>query len=295
LWKPKIQRTDGDYTNGIRVSLSRSVAPLWGRLIRSAAPCTGRESEQARCLTTEFALAQQMYTPSTAYREPSLSDRPFVGWLHADVTGNVVSAKRLTSFRIEAGFTGRATLAEALQRSFHAIAGANDDPGWKYQLGFAPLGALSYTDRLRVVLAKSHGQSFIDLLPTWSAQVGNSRTVASGEIAARAGFHLAHPWSLASRTSEGLHRFGVWFYGGFRESFVAYDETLDRSWSRDGSSYSVDRIPWVSGYQFGVAVHRHSLTITFGGNHDAREYETETNPHTYGSLTINVDHGGSAR
>jgi hypothetical protein len=291
LWKPKIERTDGDYSNGVRVSISRSMAPLWGRLMRSAAPCTGHETGHTRCLTTEIALTQQMYTPSTAIGQPQILDRPFVGLLHADVTANVVSTKRITSVRIEAGFTGRATLAEALQRSFHRIAGTNDAPGWKYQLGFLPIGGVTYTDRLRKVLATSNGRSIVDLLPGWSAQAGNSRTGANGEVVARAGYHLSHPWSLAARTAEGSQRFGVWAYGGVRESFVAYDETLDRRWSRNGSSYSVERIPWVASYQFGVAARRHSLTITFGGTHDAREYETEVGPHSYGSLTVIIDHG----
>ena len=78
FWLPKIQRPDGEYTNGLRVSLTRSVAPLWGRLVRSMAPCTGTEGTGRRCLTTEFALAQQMYTPLNAYNEP----RPITCRIH---------------------------------------------------------------------------------------------------------------------------------------------------------------------------------------------------------------------
>ncbi|MDQ2768858.1 MAG: lipid A deacylase LpxR family protein, partial [Gemmatimonadota bacterium] len=61
FWLPQKQRPDGEYTNGLRVSLSRSLAPLWGRFVKSAAPCTGKEARDQRCLTTEFAIAQQMY------------------------------------------------------------------------------------------------------------------------------------------------------------------------------------------------------------------------------------------
>lgn len=289
LWKPKIERTDGDYTNGLRVSISRSMAPLWGRLIPSAQPCTGHEVEHSRCLTTELALAQQIFTPTTAYEGPVPGDRPFAGWLHADMTANVISQRRMQSVRIDAGFTGRATLAEAVQRTFHRIAGTNDDPGWKYQLGFLPVGSVTYTDRVRAVLVAANGQSIVDVVPSLSAQAGNSRTAASGEVVARAGYHLAHPWSLAARSRNGSRGFGIWLYGGIRESLVAYDETLDRSWSAGGSHYSVKRIPWVASYQFGIAARRHSLTITFGGTHDAREYETEVAPHSYGSLSIVVD------
>ncbi|MDQ2767633.1 MAG: hypothetical protein M3Y30_10800, partial [Gemmatimonadota bacterium] len=51
IWLPSKQRPDGEYTNGIRISLSRAMAPLWGRLVPSAAPCTGHEAIGARCLT----------------------------------------------------------------------------------------------------------------------------------------------------------------------------------------------------------------------------------------------------
>ncbi|HEY7860534.1 MAG TPA: lipid A-modifier LpxR family protein, partial [Gemmatimonadaceae bacterium] len=131
IWLPQKERPDGEYTNGLRVSLSRSAAPLWGRFVLSAAPCTGRESAGTRCLTTEFAIAQQMYTPEplshhasdlesrrtsaqsrvltgesasdSVISAPIPGDRPFAGWLHGDVTANIISEKRLTSFGLVAG------------------------------------------------------------------------------------------------------------------------------------------------------------------------------------------------
>ncbi|MBK5187265.1 MAG: DUF2219 family protein, partial [Gemmatimonadaceae bacterium] len=111
LWLPGKERPDGEYTNGLRISLSRSAAPLWGRLVGSASPCTGREAPTTRCLTTELAIAQQMYTPEplshraselasargparpafaaaqsasdSVISAPIPGDRPFAGWLHA--------------------------------------------------------------------------------------------------------------------------------------------------------------------------------------------------------------------
>ena len=132
IWLPQKERPDGEYTNGLRISLSRSSAPLWGRLVRSALPCSGRESPAQRCLTTELAIAQQMYTPEplshravdsagthSIVSAPIHGDRAFAGWLHADLTGNIISEKRLTSFAIVAGVTGSALGAAALQRGFH--------------------------------------------------------------------------------------------------------------------------------------------------------------------------------
>lgn len=290
LWLPKIERPDGEYTNGLRISLSRSVAPIWGHLIRSASQCTGRETAARRCLTTEFAIAQQMYTPLNAPNEPRPFDRPFAGWLHADVTANVISASRLRSFKLTTGFTGPATLAGDIQKAFHRAAGVTNGNGWRYQLGFSPAGSLTYVERLRVVLASPAGHTALDLLPSWSVQGGNSRSDAYGELVARAGFHIAHPWNPASRIREGSRSFGVWLYGGIRETVVAYDQTLDRDWVRNGSTYSVERIPWVNSYEFGVAVRRHSLMITLGGVCDAREYQTELASHPYGSLTVTMDH-----
>jgi hypothetical protein len=132
----------------------------------------------------------------------------------------------------------------------------------------------------------------MDIVPSWSAQAGNARTSAYGEIETRIGYHLAHPWSPAARTRAGARDFGIWIYGGMRESLVLYDQTLDRSYTKEGITYSVDRIPWVYSYDFGIAVRRHSLTITFGGTHDAKEYKTEeVQNHSYGTITITVDRG----
>jgi lipid A 3-O-deacylase len=304
IWLTQKERPDGEYTNGLRVSLSRSMAPLWGRLVRSAAPCTGRESATQRCLTTELALAQQMYTPeplshrgtdSTGkiiIHSPIPGDRAFAGWLHADATANIISERRLTSFGISAGITGAQSGAEALQRGFHRVIGQSDPPGWRYQLGFRPAANLSYADHLLASLSASDGHDFADVSPSWSVQAGSARTSASADIVARAGYHLAHPWSPAARARAGARDFGVWVYAGVRETVVAYDQLLDRSYVKNGSALSVSRIPWVNSYEFGIAMRRHSLTITFGGTHDGKEYRTEEVPnHSYGTITVTVDRG----
>ncbi|MDQ2932375.1 MAG: lipid A deacylase LpxR family protein [Gemmatimonadota bacterium] len=308
VWLPQKERPDGEYTNGIRVSLSRATAPLWGRLVRSAAPCTGREARGARCLTTEFAIAQQMYTPEplshrasqlipgapedSTISAPIPGDRPFAGWLHADVTANIISEQRLTSLGIVAGITGRESGAEALQKGFHHVIGQVDPPGWRYQLGFFPAASVSYTDHLRYAVTAPDGHDFFDVLPSWSAQLGNARTSAYGELEARIGYHLSHPWSPAARARAGARDFGVWLYGGVRESLVAYDQLLDRSYAKNDTTFSVDRIPWVNSYDFGIAIRRHFLTIAFGGTHVGKEYKTEEVPnHSYGTLTVTVDRG----
>ncbi len=290
LWLPKSERTDGEYTNGLRVSLSRYSAPLWGRLFHSSRPCNAKESSAQHCLTTEFAIAQQIYTPLNAENEPRPFDRPFVGWLHVDGTANVITTSRLRSVRLTAGFTGPPTLARNVQQSFHRIVGVTNGDGWNYQLGFAPAGSLTYTERLRTVLLSAGHRAIVDLLASWSVQAGNSRTEAYGEVVARAGLHMPHPWNPASRVREGSPALGFWVYGGFRETGVAYDQTLDRNWSRNGMSYSVTRIPWVSRYEFGVGARHHSLMVTFGGTRDAQEYSTEFAPHSYGSVTVTIDH-----
>lgn len=293
LWLPKSERTDGEYTNGVRVSLSRYSAPLWGRLFHSSRPCDANERASQRCLTSEFAIAQQIYTPLNAENEPRPFDRPFVGWLHVDGTANLISTSRLRSFRLTAGFTGPPTLARNVQQGFHHIVGVTNGDGWKYQLRFSLAGSLAYTERLRSVLLSAGNRAIVDVISSLSAQAGNSRTDAYGEVIARAGMHMPHPWNPASRIREGSTAFGLWLYAGFRETGVLYDQTLDRSWSRDGASYSVTRIPWVSRFEFGVAARHHSLMVTFGGTRDTQEYQTEFAPHSYGSVTFTVDHGAA--
>ena len=315
VWLPPKERPDGEYTNGLRVSLSRASAPLWGRFVRFAAPCTGKESPGMRCLTTEFAISQQMYTPEplshrasqladtiqqlvgghpedSTISAPIPGDRAFAGWLHADVTANIISEKRLTSFGLVAGITGRESGAEALQQGFHHLISQVDPPGWRYQLGFFPAASVSYTDQLRVAVTGFNGHDYIDVVPSWSAQLGNARTSAYGDVQARVGYHVSHPWSPAARARAGARDFGIWLYGGMRESLVLYDQLLDRSYAKNDTTFSVSRIPWVYSYDFGVAVRRHSLTITFGGIHVAQEYRTEEVPnHSYGTLTVTVDRG----
>ena len=309
VWLPQKQRPDGEYTNGLRVSLSRSIAPLWGRFVRSASPCTGSEPTGQRCLTSELAIAQQMYTPEplshrasqlgdhdapddSVISAPLARDRPFAGWLHADATANILSERRLTSFGIALGITGSESGAEALQKGFHHLIDQVDPPGWRYQLGFRPAANVSYTDHLRAAIAGADGHDFADIMPSWSAQLGNARTSAYGDVTARLGYHIAHPWSPAARQRAGARDFGIWLYGGVRESLVVYDQLLDRSYTKNDSTFSVSRLPWVNSYDFGIAVRRHSLTIAFGGTHQGKEYRSEEVPnHSYGTITVTVDRG----
>ena len=109
---------------------------------------------------------------------PIPGDRAFAGWLHADVTANIISAKRLTSFGLVAGFTGRESGAEALQKGFHHLISQVDPPGWRYQLGFFPAASVSYTDHLRIARTALDGHDYLDIVPSCSAQPGNARICA---------------------------------------------------------------------------------------------------------------------
>ena len=237
-------------------------------------------------------LGQEDAPDDSVISAPISRDRPFAGWLHGDVSANIISEKRLTTFGIAAGITGSQSGAEALQKGFHHLIDQVDPPGWRYQLGFRPAVNLSYTDHLRHALVGTDGHDFADIMPSWSAQLGSARTSAYGELAARLGYHIAHPWSPAARQRAGASDFGIWLYGGVREALVVYDQLLDRSYAKNDSTFSVSRIPWVNSYDFGIAVRRHSLTIAFGGTHLGKEYRSEEVPnHSYGTITITVDRG----
>lgn len=84
-----------------------------------------------------FTLGQQGYTPDE-YEEAdtSLYDYPFSGWLFVRAKAVAASERRLWSLGVEAGVTGKPSLAEALQTWYHRTVGIAETPTWQDQIPF---------------------------------------------------------------------------------------------------------------------------------------------------------------
>ncbi|HET7463864.1 MAG TPA: lipid A deacylase LpxR family protein [Longimicrobium sp.] len=284
FWIPMDTRPDGDYTNGIDLSVDFAGAPLWGRLLAPRAPrCTAAAPADSACTATTLAFGQKIFTPEIDGENPVLGQRPYAGWLYASATASVQSARRTRGVGVELGVTGRASLAEAVHTTWHRIAGFIPPEGWQHQLGFEPAFRIHYDDR--VLLADVHdgrGVRVATLEPAWGADAGTLHVGAHAGVEARAGWAVPHPWSAAADRGAGpASLYGI---ARVRQDAVARDLFLDGSTFR--GSVRVERRPLVWERELGAGARYRGFTLEYRALTRGREYRTQSAPHTWGTFEL---------
>lgn len=256
---------DYEYTHGLSVS--------WDA--RRPASDDGRRAR--------WEVGQRIYMPRRDAAEPVPGERPYAGWLYGAWERVRISERTRARLRIEAGVTGPPSLAEPVQRAFHGIAGYQAQLGWEHQLGFEPGVILSYGREHRLAAIGGEGRANLEVLPSWAVRAGNVRTGAEAAVRARLGFGAGDAW-----TGAGAAR-GVsgWMEAAARQEAVLRDLFIDgNTFAR--RSPGLDRRTWVAQGEaaFGIRWRRTELEYRFVLR--GREYETQTEPHPYGSLRIRL-------
>src|SRR5688572_23641651 len=198
FWQPPRERSDQDYTHGMRLTWDIVRVPKPGR----AVVC---RSGQACGATLE--LGQEIYTPTTDWFFHIPGERPYAGWLYGrlDVRGG--TNRRLRTIGLTAGVTGPISLAEAAHEALHrAVPSFRDPLGWGDQLptevSFA--GLLSQADYLPL---PGRAARHVDAVPLLTAAAGTLRTSVSAGARARVGTRLTHPWLAEARPAAAAYGF----------------------------------------------------------------------------------------
>lgn len=255
---------DYEYTHGLSVSWDARGADAAGRGAR-------------------WEVGQRIYTPRRDAAQPIPGERPYAGWLYGAWERVTASERTRTRLRVEAGITGPPSLAEPVQSAFHRIAGYQKQLGWAHQLGFEPGIILSCGRESRIVPFDGDGRTRLEVLPSWTVRAGNVRTGAEAAVRARLGLGAGDAW-----TGAGAAR-GVsgWMEAGARQEAVLRDLFIDGNTFADRDP-GLDRRTWVAQGEaaFGIRYRRTELEYRFVLR--GREYQTQTEPHPYGSIRIRV-------
>jgi hypothetical protein len=290
FWRIPGQRSDDQYTSGVRLVFEASRAPWWGHHVaRRLAPCTGFESAERACLSSSITLGQDMYTPRLdrePYRIPDWeNERPFAGWLYLSGAARIVSEYEKRTLDVAIGVTGPPSMAELSQTLAHALSGVYTEPpkGWETQVGFEP-GVIVGAEESRLLTARIGGKRVFDVAPYAGVMLGNIYTKASAGLRSRIGWNMSHPWR-----PEGSHPkggFELYATAGARGDYVARDISLDGNSAHP--TRRVERVPWVSEYEFGAGAKRQAFFAAFRAVTRSREYLTGPRAHTYSSLAIGI-------
>lgn len=282
FWIPMAVRPDYEYSNGLRVAVETEGAGGWARLARAVAPCAReviRPVDEAPCATTVVEAGQRIYTPRVDSFDPLPGQRPFAGWLYASVTGRVADGPTRHSFGVEAGVTGRPSLAQSVMEGYHRLLGFWKPVGWSHQLAFEPAASVTYGLERRVAEARVGGVRAGDLTAEAGASLGTLRTSAHAGAELRAGTRLAHPWR--TRPSRGT---SVYLRVGVRGEAVAHDLFLDGN--TVGDSARVTRRPWVGRTRWGVGIAHGGVSLEYRVTARTRAYDEEPGGHPYSTIEV---------
>jgi lipid A 3-O-deacylase len=301
-WMPPLRRPDDEFANGTRVSLSFAGSRLWSAILGPhASPCgvTGRSetfgplwadgTASAPCFSTDFTLAQEMYTPADWHKDadPVPGQRPYAGQLLLTGTSNSFTPRQNTALSVEAGVTGPPSLAGDVQQAWHRIIGYYPPLGWSHQIATAPEVNIGASESQVLAQASIAGVPVFSAIPRASVSAGNVLTGATAGLETRIGYGAGAPWS-GGAGSRGP-KFQIYALAAARLDYVWTELVLDRS-STD-PAYTVTKIPWVGQYEFGGGVRLFFLEAEYRGVTRTREYQTGPSIEPYAAVTLGVRRG----
>lgn len=288
FWQRPGQRSDGEYTNGVRLSMEVGRTPRWWGFDRTAPPCADSRETAPRCNSMDFVLGQDMYTPaadSQPYTYPGWRrQRPYAGWLYANMNLRAVRRSTVRSLGLTLGVTGPPSFADQAQRKAHKIMWRYTSPpvGWDTQVRFEPGVIVDARQRWLLFSGIVRGVRLIDAIVGAGASLGNVVTKAEAGADVRVGINMSHPWRRTRRRGP-VELLGVL---GVRGQAVAHSIFLD------GNTFHPDRrvtrVPGVGDVHGSAGVRLGPLVIAYGVTQRSREYTTGPRSHTFGSLVAGI-------
>lgn len=286
--------TDRHYTNGIRLSW---LMPLGDEpsLVKDTARRLPMFAE-AQDIRVEFALGQSMFTPTdTSRRIPDPNDRPYAGWLYANVGVVAETGRRLDQMALGIGVVGPASLAEQSQKFVHDVRGFNKPRGWDSQLKNEPTLQLTWQTSWRALVSGPlfFGLGF-DATPHAGVAIGNVFDYINGGLTLRFGQNLPDdfgpPRVEPSLPGSGFFktdsRFGWYLFAGVDGRVVARNLFLDGNTFRD--SPDVDSKIFVGDVQLGIAIVIDDVRLAYTHVFRTKEFDGQNRPDRFGAVSVSM-------
>ncbi len=293
--------TDQDYTQGLRLNWVSDKVDEPHEAVTMARRWLPVPSDSA--IRFGGALGQSIYTPAdTNRRDLVREDRPYAAWLYGAFT--VIAEKQrgnkldtLQTFEINAGIVGPAAFGEPAQNHIHEIKNVAAANGWDNQLKNEPGIVMLYEHKWRNVGPISKILEVgVDATPHLVGAVGNVFTYAGAGLALRFGENLPDdygpPRIRPALAGSGFidpkvnDDFGWYLFIGVEERIVARDIFLDGNTFRD--SHKVDRKPFVTDLQTGLAIRWLQARLTFSYVIRSEEFSGQDGSHPFGALSFSM-------
>ena len=285
FWQAPGVRADREYSQGFRVNAIRpSAAPFVRTLLGGPNQCADSAATRD-CRLLSFAINQAIYTPTLDFRRRAAGERPYAGWLGAEVGVQRERNRALTVFSVGLGVTGTPSLAEAAQKAVHRIFGFPPPEGWDAQLPSEVAVVATYTGAVDALRWHNAASGFgIHVAPQWTARVGTMATDASAGAQLTLGIRPPTPW--ASTIGGRADRWGTYLRAGITQSVVGRNLFLDGS--TFSNSVHVEKNRWVHEANAGVGVRTPLGLIEWQMHGGSREYRSQPKRHAYSTFSFTV-------
>jgi lipid A 3-O-deacylase len=285
---PAGERSDEEYTQGIRARVELSGAPAW------IARAVGSESfgDAARSggdgIRTTLEFGQEIYNSAVDAPRTLPGQRPYAGWLYVDAGVRTMNESHLRAISAGVGITGPPSFAEAVQTRFHRRFGFREPLGWADQLATEPGVQIRY-DRARLWTGHLGSRPVVQLMPHGTVLLGNVRTGADVGLSARVGYDIPHAWGAVVSHSP----YALYLTGAARGSGVLRNLFLDGNTFRSGPR--VEKRRWVGEADGGFGIRVGQFLAEFSLVRRSVEYRTQPTGHTRGSFRFGYEPRSSER
>ena len=243
-------------------------------------------------------IGQQFFTPvSKTQVPPDTRDRPYAGWLYANLSWIAQTQRTRDTLQLSLGVVGPWSLAQDAQDFMHDhVAHVDKFLGWDYQLPNEPAILIAYERTWRIADGQ-FGENFsYDLLPWAGIVVGNVYDYVNMGCMVRAGWHLPDDFGPQLMRPAGvtapaysLQESPVSIYG----FFGAEARAIARNIFLDGSTFkrsrSIDKHYVVAELQAGVALRYKQVSLICSQAFRTEEYVGQPCPQWFGSARLNIE------
>ena len=306
--------TDRFYTNGIKLNWISPELDWFEDLNWMQQPGTFQDiareifsllpyhHDESRQGNFALSIGQMMYTPNdTSASELIPTDRPYAGWLYGSMAFHSKNYRVLDSFEIQAGFTGKWSLAKQAQDLVHSVRGIPKANGWTNQIKTEPGLVLVYDHKYRLVPhLKLAGRWGADAIINAGGTVGNISTYVNGGIEIRAGWDLPADFGSALirpggdtnapvdtndvRYRDDFRSFSAHLFAATTARFVVRDIFLDGNTFRH--SHDVDKNTVVADLVIGISAVYGKFKLSYAHVIRTKEFNGEPGGHDFGSISL---------
>lgn len=288
--------TDGDYTNGMRItwlsdeSTSADCNTCFAtRLVERLSFLPGWQTP-GQMHSFAISLEQLMITPEDlTISGPQYDDTPYTGLLQLELTGLSRGEHSITGYTLGLGASGKASLAGRSQKLVHRWTGSTEPRGWDNQLPSKPIVSLSVVHAERLTHRK--GQ-WLESEFGWGigGEAGNWLLDAGGGLFYTFGQNLPGnilpAYSVLSSAASmpgifDLQNFGWAFYFGVGGQISFWSQLEDEARK---AGYQLEKEEAVGVGFLGASIHSHGFLFSLSLEKSTPVTKDSQKNINYGSL-----------